>query len=340
MAFGLPKRKTAATEGDDIPVIGENHSDSDDVFPVPPTPVSTKEGLGFLQPGKDAKKDSHNDPYRAELTQKSAYQHTLKTLNALKIVSPIISALMQRPGVDAPNEDMTESFRKLITETSEISQNICEKLGIDSTKERNFWIRNVLEKSFADILHNQWIAEGKTNLEGIHRLIDTVIEFGGAVAEKGQYDEIPEESLVKIAGIKAMLPILNEANTFSLYRNLENDIETIMTKLFDTSAKAVDKLADDYANEQDRAKLFYMIMQEAGELYAASWRCEGNRVSKIMNAHPKEKLKSVLEKYQTAGGFPLDKIDHDFDKYFDKMLIITEKLVLSQKGPISTRLKK
>jgi hypothetical protein len=336
MAFGLPKTKKQ-------PENSENHNTSDndtmndDVFPV--SSHKNKEVIGFLQPTKDAKKDSMNDPYTAELTQKSAYQYTLKTLNALKIVSPIMSALMQRPGVDAPNEDMTDSFRRLITDTSNISQQVCEKLGIDSTKERNFWIRNVLEKSFAEILHNQWIADGKTNLENIEKLIDGVIEFGGGVAEKGQYDEVSEESLVKLAGIKAMLPVLNEANNFNLYRNLENDIEIIMTKLFETATQAVEKLADPYANETERSKLFYMIMQEAGELYAASWRCEGNRVEKIMNTHPKEKLKTWVEKYQSTGGFPLDKIDHDFDKYFNKMIIITEKLVLAQKGSMDKRLK-
>lgn len=337
MAFGLTKTKNK-TEGDDAPIIGEN-TGNDDVFPLPPKQISTKEGLGFLQPTKDAKKDSRNDPYIAEVTYKEAYKHTLKTLNALKIVSPIIAALMQRPGVDASNEDMTDGFRSLITDISNISQSVCEKLGIDSTKDRNFWIRNVLEKSFADILGKQWVAEGKTNLNGISELIDTVIEFGGNVADKNQYDEIPEEALVKLAGIKAMLPVLNEANNFNLYRNLENDIEIIMTKLFNISKGAVEKLANDYAGEEERSKLFYLIMQEAGELYAASWRCEGNRVEKIMKSHPKEKLEGILEKYKTNGGFPLDKIDHDFEKYFNKMVIITDKLVLSQKGPIATRLK-
>lgn len=336
MAFGLTKHK----KQDDSQLMGNDSNDNDDVFPVSKSTPSSKEPIAFLQAKKDAKKDSLNDPYQAELLQKNAYHYTLKTLNALKIVSPIMSAIMQRPGVDANNEDMTDSFRKLISEVSETAQTVCEKLNIDSTKERNFWIRNVLEKSFAEILHDQWITDGKTDVSKIVELIDIVISFGDTVSEKTQYDEISEESLVKLAGIKAMLPILKEANTFNLYRNTEEDIETIMTKLFNTSTEATKKLADDYANEQDRSKLFYMIMQEAGELYAASWKCEGNRITRIMTTQPKDKLKGILEKYQANGGFPLDKVDHDFDKYFDKMVVITEKLVLSQKGPLSSRLKK
>jgi hypothetical protein len=298
-----------------------------------------KDSIEFLQPKKDAVKDSMNDPYRAEVTQKSAYQYTLKTLNALKIVSPIIMALMQRPGIDSTSEDLSQSFKQLISETSSISEYVCEQLGIDPQKERNFWVRNVLEKSFAEILNAQWTTSGKINVEPLKLLVEQIIKFGETTAEKVQYDELPEESLIKIATIKAMLPIFNEAQVNSLYRNLDNDIEPIMTKLFEISKLAVIKLSDDYANEKDRSKLFYMIIQEAGQLYASAWKAEGIRVAKIMANHPPEKLQNTLDKYKKTGGLPITKIDNDFDKYFDKMLVITEKLVLSQKGNISNRLK-
>lgn len=296
--------------------------------------------LDFLEPKKNAKKDSINDPYREELTEKSAYQYTLKTLNALKIISPIISALLQRPGAGATNEEMTESFKKLISQTSEISQKICEKLNIDPNKERNFWIRNVLEKCFAEILKDQWIVNGSSDLTQVHSMIDSVIEYRENVAEKGQYEELTEDTLVKLATIKCMLPIIQEANKFNLYRDFEQDIENIMTVLYNTSKIAVEKLADDYAKPQERAKLFFMIMQEAGELYASAWSCESNRVKNIMTNYPKEKLEGVLDKYKKNGGIPLDNINKDFDKYFNKMIIITEKLVISQKGSIQNRLGK
>lgn len=298
----------------------------------------TKESIEFLVPKKDAKKDSYNDAYKEELTHKNAYQYTLKTLNALKIVSPIIAALMERPGVDAKNETLSANFKLLIAQTSAVSESICEKLNIDPTKERNFWIRNVLEKSVAEIIYHQWSKHGEINITPINDLIDDVVKFGETTAEKTQYDEISEESLTKLAGIRSMLPVLKEAQENSLYRNIENDIEEIMTKLFEEAKKAVVKLADDYANEKDRAKLFYMIMQEAGTLYASSWRAEANRIDKIMLTYPPEKLQSVLEKYKTSGGLPLTKVNNDFDKYFEKMMVITERLVVSQKGNIGNRL--
>lgn len=301
--------------------------------------ASTKDSIDFLQPKKNAVKDSGNDPYRAEVTQANAYKYTLKTLNALKIVSPIITALMQRPGVDAATEELSKSFKLLITETSAISESVCEQLGIDPKNERNFWIRNVLEKSFAEVLNVQWVAHGKINIEPLKALMEHVIEFGENASEKTQYDDISEVSLIKLATIKAMLPILNETHNHTLYRNLETDIEPIMTKLFEASKNAVNKLSDDYAEEKDKAKLFYMLIQEAGVLYSTAWKVEGIRIAKIMESHDADKLQITLDKYKSSGGLPLTKVDQYFDKYFDKMLAITEKLVISQKGNIESRLK-
>ena len=59
-----------------------------------------------------------------------------------------------------------------------------------------------------------------------------------------------------------------------------------------------------------------------------------------MDAYPKDKLEKVLEKYKSTGGLPLTKIEHDFDKYFDKMIIITDKLINSNKSGIDKKLKK
>lgn len=332
MAFGskLPRPK----DENDIRPKEEND------IPDFPSEESEIGRLKFLNPTKDTRKDSMNDPYQEEMTKKAAYQYTLKTLNALKIVSPIITALMDRPGVDAPNDEMSESFRHLIKEISAISNAVCEKIGIDPNKEKNYWVRNVLEKSFAEILKDQWTNSGETNIDKIGVLIDEVVKFSETVSEKTQYDEVPDESLVKMANIRAMLPILNEAQTnFDLYRDLESDIEPIMTKLFEQSAQAVEKLADSYANSSDRSKLFFMVMQEAGKLYASSWHAEGIRVKEIMNAYSPEKLQKALERYKSSGGLPLEKIDHDFDKYFNKMLVITEKLVSSQKSGLDKKLK-
>lgn len=81
-----------------------------------------------------------------------------------------------------------------------------------------------------------------------------------------------------------------------------------------------------------------MLMQEAGELYATAWHAEGKRVNEIINSYNPEKIQKFLERYKTEG-FPIDKVHHEFDKYFDKMVVITEKLVTSQKSGLDKKMK-
>lgn len=299
-----------------------------------------REENDFLQPTADAKKDSQNDPYREELSYKTAFQTTMKTLNALKIVSPIISALMQRPGVEAKNEDLSESFRNLITEISSLAENVCNQLNVDPTKEKNFWIRNVLERNFSQVLGEQWVSNGKIEVAPIKEMIESVIAFSDNVAEKEQYTEISDIHLVKLAGITAMLPILKEATTFNLYRNFENDIEDIMVKLKNKAVDATKELADPYANSEERSKLYFLLLKEAGEMYAISWKIETQRIHNIMNSFSEDKLRSAINQYKSNGGFPLNKVDAEFDKYFNKVVTISQKLVASQTGTIKNRLNK
>ncbi len=331
MAFGT-KKISQEKEEKDIP--------SDDTSGNFDYQDNNGDNTAFLNPTKNAKKDSLNDPYQEEMIKKAAYQYTLKTLNALKIVSPIVTALMTKPGVDAPTEEISSSFRLLIKEISNISGVVCEKIGVDPSKEKNYWVRNVLEKSFAEILKEQWLANEKIDTEKMVNLIDDIVKFSETVTEKPQYEELSDLLALKMASIKATMLIVNEAQTnFDLYRNLEEDIEPIMTKLFEKSAEAVNKLADNYAESSDRAKLFYVLMQEASELYACAWNSEGKRVKEIMESYSPEKIQKSLEKYKNSGGFPLDKVNHDFDKYFDRMVVISEKLVSSQKSGLDKKLK-
>lgn len=322
MAFGIPKTKNEQPK---------EISDEE---------IAMREEHDFLNPTADAKKDSNNDPYREEITYKTAFQTTMKTLNALKIVSPIISALMQRPGVEAKNEELSESFRNLITEISGLAENVCNQLNVDPTKDKNFWIRNVLERNFAQVLGEQWVANGKVEVEPIKNMIEGIINFSDTVAEKEKYDEVSDLHLVKLAGISAMLPIIKEATNFNLYRNFENDIEDIMTKLKNKAVEATKELADPYANSTERSKLFYLLLKEAGEMYAVSWKIETQRIHNIMNSFSEEKLRSAINQYKTNGGFPLNKVDAEFDKYFNKVVTISQKLVASQSGTIKNRLGK
>ena len=294
--------------------------------------TSEQEKISFLEPSKNSLKDSYGDPYKHELIEKNAFQYTMKTLNALKIVSPIIECLMQKPGVDAKNEDLAQTFKQLIANLSSVSEQICEKLNVDPTKEKNFWIKNSIEKNLSVALKESFLINKELHIEALLPLIDTIITTSETVQEKNKNQTISGEHFLSFSCIKAMIPIIAQMKINSLYRNTENDIEHIMDKLFCVSQQAVERLANDYATEKERSKLFFMFMQEASNLYATSWKMEGIRIQNIIDHNPSEKIQSSFEKYKSNGGFPLTKIEHDFDRYFQKMVTVTAKLIVYKKS--------
>ena len=116
-------------------------------------------------------------------------------------------------------------------------------------------------------------------------------------------------------------------------------MEEISEKLYTFSGQVVERLASDFASPEDRAKLFYVIMQEAGDLYASAWHNESDRILEIMKHTPAERVEKTKTQYKEKGGLPLNKVDHEFEKYFNKLVVITEKLISSPKSGLDKKIK-
>jgi len=279
------------------------------------------------------------DVQKAELIKENERRKILRTMNAFKIIHPIISALMERPGVDAEAEDLSANFRTLIKETSGLSEKICYSLGVDPTDDKNFWIRNVFERIFADYLKEQWLRDGKLNVNFIENCIEQAIKIEN-VSTENNFEEMSPIVSSKMSLIKALIPVVKEVENFDLFRGnvfVEKDLEGIGEKLKEASLSAVTKLTDEYNSTKDKTSLFNLVLQEAGEIYAIAWRSESKRVIELMSSYGEDEVNKQLQKY--PDGLPLDKVNHDFNKYFNKLVAITEKLVPSKKGTIEKRLR-
>lgn len=294
----------------------------------------------FLKPKKDVNQSAMNDLFKVESNRKTAFQITLKTLNALNIVSPIMKALMNKPGVDGTNEQLSAGFKSLIQETSSLSEKVCRKLNVDPENENNYWIRNVLEKHFSDLIEEQWSNGKDIDFNKMEVFLNVILENVDHYKEKAYYEDHSEMTQVKLGILKASSKVLNTIqSTFDLHRDVEKDIEQITEKLYNTAIHTVEKLSDEYASSSDRAKLFYSTILQAADTYSVAWEMEVKRVNEIMANTPKDKIEKLIARYKENGGLPIDKIDHDFNKYFNKTIAVTEKLIFSQKGTLEKRLK-
>jgi hypothetical protein len=310
--------------------------------------VSVKESEGveddtfidFLSPKNDSSK-IHGDLYQGELLKKSAHQMTLKTLNAIKIVSPIITALIKSQKTQNDEEFLSMNFKKMVLEISTVAEQICIDIGVDPKKERNTWVRNVLERNLAEFYKEGFLNNKEDSLDVVKKLVPAIMDFSIDCAEKEPFEEISATSLIQLANIKAIMPIVTESVTyFDLYRKVENDVEHILTKLHIAAANATKVLADDYANEKNRAQLYYLLMQEAGVLYASCWKAESKRILDIISNNS-ERIVQETEKFKANGGFPLKKIDDEFQVFFNRFVVISQKLtVATSKAALINKLKK
>ena len=301
------------------------------------------DNFDFLAPRKDIKKDSLNDVYEQETLKKTSYQMTLKTLNALKIISPIIQTLIQtQTSKDGEDDRVSMLFKDMVLKISESAVNACEAIGVDPKKEKNAWVRNVFERCIADFIKEQYLKHDNLDTKKVDLIISQLSEISNNYAEKEPYEELSSDSLVSMATIRAMLPIVNESmNNFDFYRKLENDLEHIVNFISKECEKGTEALASDYANEKNRAQIYFLLMQEAGVLYASCWKSESKRIISILENNPSDKVKQGFEKYKSNGGFPLSKIEQDFTIFFQRFIVISQKLSLAERrSNLAGRLKK
>lgn len=290
-----------------------------------------EELVDFLAPSKDIKKETHNNLYQEEILKQSAQQTTLKTLNAIKIVSPIVSTLLESDKAQQSDEQLSLLFKKIILEISNCAEETCVAIGVDSKKEKNAWVRNVLEKHMAEFVRQSISEDGEIRLNRLKAIIPGILEFSTECAEKEPFDDITPTMLIQLANVRCIMPVMTEAMThFDFLRDINKDVEPILNLIHKACAKATNKLADDYAQEKNRAQLYYLLMQEAGTLYASCWKAEANRVLKIMD-NPSEKIQQSIDKYKTSGGFPLNKVNEDFEMFFNRFVVISQKLTIATK---------
>lgn len=289
-------------------------------------------GTSFIKHQENSHQETkeHTEIKKHEFDLSKSNHSTIKTINAINIISPIISALLINPGVEAEKTDISNSFRQIITDITAISTNICQQLDVDIKNPDNFWIKNILESILSTILKDSWIVNKTIDKKTIETLITSSIELLKDISFEYpniNTSSLPESTIINLSVFKAIAPVIIEMAKFNLYRKTEEDLEAISMKLFNTSYSLAEKLSSN--QQQDKLLVFSSLIEEAGKIYAACWLSESNRINDIILTYPKDHISKLLNSYKEKGGFPLDNINKNFDDYFSKLIKITEKLIFT-----------
>jgi hypothetical protein len=272
------------------------------------------------------KNNEKKENYSNEIAKKKSLNKSLRMIYSIGILSPVLSVFAKN-NIDSKNE-LAEKFKTCITEIDEVSNVICERLNIDIKNDSNLWVKNSIQKSFSEYLYCKGNDFEQINLNFLNSLIEQVIKFNADLSCHFEFNEsLSEINIIKLACINSIIPVIQELERDSLYRDVMSDLEGIQKKLFLSAKNVLSNFSDKTSNSHDLAKMFYELMVGAGKIYASSWAAESKRISEIISAYDQEKIGAVVEKYKKSGGFPLVRVETNFDNYFNKMIVITNALI-------------
>lgn len=299
--------------------------------------VSRENPLGFISAGVSLDAQRVMDPRSAERIEDEARKKTLRALNALRIVGPLLAAIQERIP-DGSNDEVAREFMSMVEKTTLFSRKMSEHLGIDSEQPKNFWIRNVLERICAETIKERWLEKGDADVE---RLLDGAVRVCSAAdnidfGEK-EIQALPVDETLRIALMKAMGLVLSRMECgFDFFRNMDSEAERVGALLMRKAAEGALVLSDPHAGERERASLFSVAVEEAARLYGAAWIATGRKACDSLAAMSDEKLNALLAKHKE--GLPVTSVDESFRKNFERMISVTAKLIPPKSGGSAERL--
>lgn len=280
------------------------------------------------------------DPAKAERASDEARKKTMRTLNAIKIISPVLSAVIERHGASGSEDESLGTFRRLVSQASEMSELMIRELGEDPEAPTSFWLRNMLERAFCEVLRDQ-VQRGKEgSLKSLQPVLREVSKMQWASADgKAEFETWGTDTTVRAALMKATAAVMIKAAAFDFFRaDLGADMEEVMRALMGAASRATLSIVDPAAGEREKASLFSVLIGEAGLLYASAWNVCGKQVVGNLSGLNDKELKTLLA--QWPAGLPLDNVNAMFEKSFSRLVALSVKLVPQKPGRIEARLKK
>lgn len=274
------------------------------------------------------------DPGLRQLSQNDAKNKTLKTLNALKIISPVLQALI----INSNKEDFTKNFKSIVSSVSLLSEEVCKKLEVDPENEKNFWIRNSFERVFSELMKEQWLSKQSVEIESIQLLMNDVIDHCDFVESEYISMGLTVDNDIKASLVRAMVVLISEIKSgFDLNRNISNDLEGIISFIFTEAKKQMLVVVDENADTKQKASLLKVLINEGVNLYASCWKSYAKFSKEYLDKSDNVTKEKLLKKYPE--GFPLKNIEDEFKENFERLIIVTQKILPNKSGNLNNRIK-
>lgn len=285
------------------------------VTPPAPAPAGI-EGALAPDPVRSAELEARG-PAAVEAAGAAAHVQSLRTMNAVRTLAPILAAAVAGGGDD---REQAARFARLLAQSTELATQTLQALGYAPEAERNRWMINVLERGFAEV-----VATGVEIGASLPALLAQALPERASDMLGTQ--ELGPDAAMAAALVQGLLPVIAAQQQFDFFRNRDADLPALRELLLDEVAKTMEVLLPPMTGASERRTMLALLCQEGGRALADAWLREAERAREALS----RKTRVEVSAWRNANpqGFPIDTVHARFREAMHRIRVLAK--------PASTR---
>lgn len=241
----------------------------------------------------------------------SARVQALRTMNAVRTLSPILALACAADGLD--NKQQAKLFIGMLNRSTQLAERAAARLGLDPKSDR--WAVNTLERGFAQVLAaNQKVSDDLADV-----MADRLPAHAFDVGERAPgISEMHEDAVVGVSLLQAMMPVAAAQQKFSFLRtDRDKDLVEMKTLLVEEVMESMQVLLSPIASAFERKTMFGLLCQEAGRVMASSWDHEAELARQVLS----KKTRAQVEAWKAANpsGLPIKSVGTRFSSFMKRL---------------------
>lgn len=278
--------------------------------PVASAPAATP--AETLRPDPQAEQSvADKNPDLLDHARASARVQALRTMNAVRTISPILALACAADGLD--NKQQAKLFISMLNRSTQLAERAASRLGFDPKADR--WAVNTLERGFALVLAaNQDIPDDLADV-----LAEALPDHAFDVPARAPgISEMQDDAVVGISLLQAMAPVAASQQKFGFLRpDRDKDLREMRALLVDEVMESMQELLSPVASASERKTMFGLLCQEAGRVLASSWDHEAELARQVLS----KKTRAQVEAWKTANpaGLPIKSVSTRFSGFMKRL---------------------
>lgn len=278
--------------------------------PVASAPAATP--AETLRPDPQAEQSvADKNPDLLDHARASARVQALRTMNAVRTISPILALACAADGLD--NKQQAKLFISMLNRSTQLAERAASRLGFDPKADR--WAVNTLERGFALVLAaNQDIPDDLADV-----LAEALPDHAFDVPDRAPgISEMQDDAVVGISLLQAMAPVAASQQKFGFLRpDRDKDLREMRALLVDEVMESMQELLSPVASASERKTMFGLLCQEAGRVLASSWDHEAELARQVLS----KKTRAQVEAWKTANpaGLPIKSVSTRFSGFMKRL---------------------